>query len=57
MYFLILLYTEAAEELAALHAEGTPSGVIYAKLGLVHRQVADVKAAVLFFNEALMLDA
>lgn len=50
-------YSEAVTELAALHAEGPPSGVICAKVGLAHRQLGDVDTAIEFFNEALMLDA
>ena len=49
-------YPEAVEQLAALHAEGPPSGVICAKLGLAHRQLGDAATAVQYFNEALMLD-
>ena len=50
-------YSQAVEQLATLHAEGPPSGVVCAKLGLVHRQLGDVDTAVQYLNEALMLDA
>src|SRR5690606_13995436 len=48
-------YADAVGVLEALHADGPASGVVCAKLGLAHRQLGDVKAAVQYFNEALML--
>jgi tetratricopeptide (TPR) repeat protein len=50
-------YSQALEQLSALHAVGSPSGVVCAKLGLVHRQIGDVNTAIQYFNEALMMDA
>lgn len=49
-------YSEAVEQLAALYAQEPRTGVICAKLGLVHRQLGHIDTAVQYLNESLMLD-